>query len=588
MYNSKSSLLLLLFLINSFIFFCNADSGTKCSNTSSLIGFESNFTMVQHQLRGHFKILDDCSFQVSRFDMLSGSSDVVFWGAVAVDFSNITRGFPISDHRLNQTTYKNASFSIQLLPNVTWDQIKVLSVWDVTTLSDFGHLTLPTNGSDLYPGRVHTMFDNCKNLSGNYRVRWSLNVEDNWIEIGLEAATKTMNYMAFGWANPNRTKELMLGADIAVAAFTEEARGEKKSGYLAIAFGGEMVNSYAYVGWIDNAGKGRLNTYWIDGKDASNVHLTNENLTHVRCKSENGIITFEFTRPFNPSCSSHDKKKECKNILDPTTPLRVVWAMGAKWSEHLSERNMHSVTSQRPVRVMLLRGSSEAEQDLRPVLAVHGFMMFLAWGILLPGGILAARYLKHVKGDGWYQIHVYLQYSGLAIILLAVLFAVAELHGFFVSSLHVKFGIAAIFCACVQPVNAYLRPKKPDHGVEASSNRIIWEYFHVIVGRGAIVVGIAALFTGMKHLGERYKGENVHGLSWALIIWFLIGALLVIYLEYRERQRRRDRFLGRGNWVLGNVEEDDSVDLLNPHHASARTGSQNSGLMEVQLEPLSR
>ncbi|TYH74386.1 hypothetical protein ES332_D05G395300v1 [Gossypium tomentosum] len=588
MYNSKSSLLLLLFLINSFIFFCNADSGTKCSNTSSLIGFESNFTMVQHQLRGHFKILDDCSFQVSRFDMLSGSSDVVFWGAVAVDFSNITRGFPISDHRLNQTTYKNASFSIQLLPNVTWDQIKVLSVWDVTTLSDFGHLTLPTNGSDFYPSRVHTMFDNCKNLSGNYRVRWSLNVEDNWIEIGLEAATKTMNYMAFGWANPKGTKELMLGADIAVAAFTEEARGEKKSGYLAIAFGGEMVNSYAYVGWIDNAGKGRLNTYWIDGKDASNVHLTNENLTHVRCKSENGIITFEFTRPFNPSCSSHDKKKECKNILDPTTPLRVVWAMGAKWSEHLSERNMHSVTSQRPVRVMLMRGSSEAEQDLRPVLAVHGFMMFLAWGILLPGGILAARYLKHVKGDGWYQIHVYLQYSGLAIILLAVLFAVAELHGFFVSSLHVKFGIAAIFCACVQPVNAYLRPKKPDHGVEASSNRIIWEYFHVNVGRGAIVVGIAALFTGMKHLGERYKGENVHGLSWALIIWFLIGALIVIYLEYRERQRRRDRFLARGNWVLGNVEEDDSVDLLNPHHASARTGSQNSGLMEVQLEPLSR
>ncbi|KAK8579296.1 hypothetical protein V6N13_142507 [Hibiscus sabdariffa] len=813
--------------------------------------------MVQHQLRGHLKILDDCSFRVTRFDMLAGSSDVVFWGAVSVDFSNITRGFPISDHRFNQTTYRNASFSVQLLPNVTWDQIKALSVWDVTTFSDFGHVTLPMNGSDSDPSRVYTMFDNCKNLSGNYRVRWSLNVEENWIEIGLEAATKTMNYMAFGWANPNATKELMLGADVSVTAFTEEvyenstngkelnntrlvyghrrdgvsfirfrkplkseddiydlpvnpkeemaviwalglmkppdtirpyylpqnhggpkmvayghlmlnvsenvddcfgpldaddkedqdliiadanvplvvttgeafhypnppnpskvlyinkkeapvlrvergvpvkfsvqtghdvalyitsdylggnatlrnatetiysggpeaegvvaspyeltwapdrntpdqvfyqslyqpkmgwrvevvdgglsdmynnsvflddqqvtffwtlskdsisiaARGVKKSGYLAIAFGSEMVNSYAYVGWVDDTGKGRLNTYWIDGKDASNVHQTNENLTHARCKSENGIITLEFTRPFKPSCSSHDKKPECKNILDPTTPLRVIWAMGAKWSEHLSERNMHSVTSQRPVRVMLMRGSSEAEQDLRPVLAVHGFMMFVAWGILFPGGVLAARYLKHVKGDGWYRIHVYLQYSGLSIVLLAVLFAVAELHGFFVSSLHVKFGIAAIFFACVQPVNAYLRPKKPDNGEQASSKRIIWEYFHVIVGRGAIVVGIAALFTGMKHLGERYKGESVHGLSWALIIWFLVGALMVIYLEYRERQRRRDQFLGRGNWVLGNIEEEDTVDLLNPNHTSTLSSSQNSGLMEVQLEPLSR
>lgn len=733
------------------------------------------------------------------------------------------------------------------------------------------------------------MFDNCKNLSDNYRVRWSLNVEENWIEIGLEAATRMMNYMAFGWANPNRTKELMSGADVAVAGITDEgrpyvddfyitaysecmldskdgsalgvcpdvvyenskngdivnntklvyghrrdgvtfvrfrrplnstddkydllvnpteemtviwalglmkppdslrphylpqnhggpkkvtyghlvlnvsekvddclgpldaddkedqdliiadanvplvvttgevmhhpnppnpskvlyinkkeapvlrvergvpvkfsvqaghdvalyitsdslggnatlrnssetiyaggveaegvvaspyellwapdrntpdqvyyqslyqqkmgwkvqvvdgglsdmynnsvflddqqvtffwtlsddsisiaARGVKKSGYLAIGFGSGMVNSYAYVGWIDTTGKGRVNTYWIDGKDASNVHPTNENLTHVRCRSESGVITLEFTRPFKPSCG-HDNKPECKNIVDPTTPLRVIWAMGAKWTdEHLSERNMHSVTSQRPVRVLLMRGSSEAEQDLRPVLAVHGFMMFLAWGIFLPGGILAARYLKHVKGDGWYQFHVYLQYSGLAIVLLALLFAVAELRGFFISSLHVKFGIAAILCACVQPVNAYLRPKKPANGEEASPKRHLWEYFHVIVGRGAIVVGIAALFTGMKHLGERYGGETVHGLSLALTVWFSIGALIVIYLEYRERQRRRDRFLGKGNWVLGNDEEDDSVDLLTPNQATTQNGSQNSGLMEVQLEPLNK
>ncbi|XVF78955.1 hypothetical protein PTKIN_Ptkin14bG0180100 [Pterospermum kingtungense] len=827
--------------------------------------------------------------------MLSGSSDVVFWGADSTDFANITSGFPISGDRLNQTNYKNASFSLQLFPNITWDKIKVLSVWDIASTSDFGHVTLHRNESvseesGSVPDRVHTVFDSCKNLSDNYRVRWTLNVEENWIEIGLEAATKTMNYMAFGWANPNRTKELMSGADVAVAGITDEgrpyvddfyitaysecmldakdgsaalgvcpdvvyekskngvmvnntrlvyghrrdgvsfvryrrplnstdekydlpvnpteertviwalglmkppdsirpyylpqnhggpkkvtyghlvlnvsekvddcfgpldaddkedqdfiiadanvplvvmtgevmhhpnppnppkvlyinkkeapvlrvergvpvkfsvqaghdvalyitsdslggnatlrnssetiyaggpqaegvvaspyelvwapdrntpdqvyyqslyqqkmgwkvqvvdgglsdmynnsvflddqqvtffwtlsedsisiaARGVKKSGYLAIGFGSGMVNSFAYVGWIDTTGKGRVSTYWIDGKDASNVHPTNENLTHVRCRSENGVITLEFTRPFKPSCS-HDNKPECKNIVDPTTPLRVIWAMGAKWTdEHLSERNMHSVTSQRPVRVLLMRGSSEAEQDLRPVLAVHGFMMFLAWGIFLPGGILAARYLKHVKGDGWFQFHVYLQYSGLAIVLLALLFAVAELRGFFISSLHVKFGISAILCACVQPVNAYLRPNKPANGEEASPKRLLWEYLHVIVGRGAIVVGIAALFTGMKHLGERYGGETVHGLSLALTVWFSIGALIVIYLEYRERQRRRERFLGRGNWVLGNDEEDDSVDLLSPNQASAQNGSQNSGLMEVQLEPLNR
>ncbi|CAI0459168.1 unnamed protein product [Linum tenue] len=889
---------------------CLADSGQSCPKTSSFIGFESQFFMVQHQLRGVMTIVDDCSFRVSEFDMLPGL-DVHWWGASATDFVNITKGFVVSDQNLNET-FKNASFVVKLSKNVTWEKFQVLSVWDIPTASDFGHIILKNESalaSRLSPalppmpsdnnasqgkekGRIFTvptMFDNCKVLSKDYRVRWSLSANKTFIDIGLEAAIGIQNYMAFGWANPKSNSDLMIGADVAVAGFTEEgwpfaddffitkygectvnkdgsadgvcpdtifegsgpvglvnntqtiyghrkdgvsfvryrrllipvdkkydlpvnytqkmnviwaiglmrppdsfrpyylpqnhggpeavtyghrrlnvseqvndcfgpldaaekedqdliiadgnvplvvtsgpalhypnapnpakvlyinkkeapvlrvergvpvtfsveaghdvalyitsdmlggnatlrnntetiyaggpeaegvpaspmelvwapdrntpnqvyyqslyqqkmgwrvqvvdgglsdmynnsvflddqqvtffwtlsdesisiaARGERKSGYVAIGFGTGMVDSFVYVGWVDDEGKGHVRTYWIDGKDALRVHATNENLTYVRCKSENGIITLEFTRPLKPTCV-HRRRIECKNIIDRTSPLKVVWAMGASWSdEQLSEKNMHSATSQRPVRILLLGGSTEAEQDIRPVLAVHGFMMFLAWGILLPGGILAARYLKHVKGDSWYQIHVYLQYSGLAIVLLGFLFAVAELRGLYVSSLHVKFGLAAVCLACVQPVNAFMRPKRPGNGEEVTRKRLMWEYLHVIVGRSAIIFGIVALFTGTTHLGDRYGGENVHGYIWAMIAWFLIGGLMLFYLEHRARQRMRGRvYAGRSNWVLGNVEEDDSVDLLNPTRASAETGSQQSGRMEVQLEPLNR
>ncbi|XP_010275743.1 PREDICTED: cytochrome b561, DM13 and DOMON domain-containing protein At5g54830 [Nelumbo nucifera] len=903
----------LAFLLFFLFEFCDADSGGRnCASNSSLVGFESEFLMVQHQLRGVMKVINDCSFTVSEFDMIEGA-DVHWWGALGDAFENLTTGFVISDQPLNRT-YKNESFVV-VLNNITLDQIKVVAVWDTPTGSDFGHVLLenPRNGSNpssnssasssnLAPSpsplagnssvggknRVYeqpTMFDNCKILANNYRLRWTLAPEENLIDIGLEAAQESQYYMAFGWANRTSSSEFMLHADVAVTGFTEEgipfaddyyitryseclmnkdgkvqgvcpdtiyegsapiglvdntklvyghrkdgvsfiryqrplksidtkydltvnytdnmtviwalglirppdalrpyylpqnhggpplvtyghlvlnvsehvndclgpleaeqkedrdliyadgktplivttspavhypnppnpskvlyinkkespvlrvergvpvkfsiqaghdvalyitsdpiggnatsrntpetiyaggpeaegvpasptelvwspdrntpdqvyyqsfyeqkmgwkvqvvdgglsdmynnsvvlddqqvtffwtlsgdsisiaARGEKKSGYLAVAFGGGMVNSYAYVGWVDNDGKGHVNAYWIDGKEAISVHPTNENLTHARCKSENGIITFEFTRPLQPSCAL-GSRPECNNIIDPTTPLKVVWAMGARWSEdHLSERNMHSITSSRPVRVLLMRGSAEAEQDLRPVLAVHGFMMFVAWGILLPGGILAARYLKHLKGDGWFQIHVYLQYSGLAIVVLGVLFAAAELRGFFINSVHVKFGVIAILLGCFQPVNAYLRPKRPDNGEVASSKRILWEYLHVMTGRCAIVAGIAALISGMNHLGDRYGGETVHGLNWALIIWFLMGALLVVYLENGERKRRRDRSFGKSNWVLGNIEEDDSTDLL---HSNGTQGLHSSQQMEVQLEPLNR
>ncbi|GAB2284957.1 hypothetical protein Dimus_019412 [Dionaea muscipula] len=885
-----------------------------------MAGFESDFIMLQHQLRGVLTIRDNCSFRVSELDMLQGS-DVRWWGALGDDFQNLTNGFVISDERLNRT-YRNDSFDVRLKSNLTWDQIRVVAVWDLSMGSDYGHVVLRDRGNgsespsvapapaddggatassnnnrssvkELAYEQQPTMFDNCKVLSQKYRVRWTLREAENLIEIGLEAAAEVQNYMAFGWANPNSSSSYMLHADVAVTGFTEDdfvpfaedfyitdysecslgkdgvphgvcpdsvynnnntsdpnsvnntnvvyghrkdgvsfvrfkrrldpvdkkydlrinpnenmtviwavgrikppdslspfnlpenhggprfvsygflvlnvsnhvddclgpldaddkddqdliiadanvlltvtsgtplhypnppnpskvlyinnreapilkvergvpvkfsvqaghdvalyitsdplggnatirntsetifaggsefegvpaspkellwapdrntpdlvyyqsvfsqkmgwkvlvvdgglsdmysnsvvldgqlvtffwtlsqnsisiaARGEKKSGYLAVGFGSGMVNSFVYVGWFDEDGKGHINTYWIDGRDASRLHATNENLTYVRCKSENGIITLEFTRPLKPSCSQGERR-ECSNIIDPTTPLKLIWAMGAKWSnDHLSEHNMHSSTSSRPIRVMLTSGTAEAEQDLRPVLGIHGIMMFLAWGILLPGGVLAARFLKHLKGDGWYRIHVYLQYSGLSIVLLGFLFAVAELRGLYVSSLHVKFGLTAIVLACAQPVNAYFRPKRPTTNGElevAPPSRVVWEYSHAIAGRGAILVGMMALITGITHLGKRY-GDDVKGLTWVLLIWFLVLGLIVLYLEHREKERRTtDRVSRRGGWVLGNVE-DDSADLLNPPLGTLaeKEAAQMSEMMEVQLEPM--
>ncbi|XP_071701998.1 cytochrome b561, DM13 and DOMON domain-containing protein At5g54830-like [Rutidosis leptorrhynchoides] len=882
----QSFLLILLYFVINLCICTKSDpvSTRSCAQSmTSLLNFTSQFVMVQHQLRGSFSIINNCSFRISEFDMLPGSSHVHWWGAVGDDYENLTSGFIISDDQLNASTYyKNDSFTVSLMNNVTWDKFRVVSVWDSSMASDFGHVMLPNSdeaplNSSTETGLQPTMFENCKVLSDTYRLRWTLNEKDNVIDIGLEGAIGIQNYMAFGWTEPNREHDHMLHADVAVTGFNEEgipfaddyyitkysecimnedgtfegvcpdtmynasvsndlvnntrlvyghrkdgvsfirfqrplksvdkkydwdidvtskrtciwalglikppdsirpyylpqnhgktyghvhinvsesvndclgpldaedkedqelviadkkepiivtsgpalhypnppnpskvlymnkkespvlrvergvpvkfsiqaghdvafyitsdplggnatsrngsetvytggpdaqgvqsspkelmwapdrntpdevyyqsvftqkmgwkiqvvdggltdmyknsvllddqqvnffwtlsdksisiaARSEKKSGYLAIGFGSEMENSFAYVGWVDVNGTGRVNTYWIDGMDAQSLHPTNENLTYVRCKSENGVITLEFTRPLDPNCNRKERQ-ECNNIIEPTSPLKVIWAMGAKWSlDHLTQSNMHFVKSNKPVRVSLIRGSAEAEEDLRPVLAAHGFMMFLAWGILLPCGILAARYTKHLPGDIWFKIHVYSQYSGLAITFLGLLFAVAELRGFYLGSAHVKFGILTILMGCIQPVNAYFRPKKPDNE-SSSSKRIIWEYVHMYVGRCSIFVAIAALISGMKHLGDRYNDENTRGLTWALIVWVSLGFVTVLYLEYKER--RNGETIVRSNWVLGNGEEEDA-DLLssNGKHEDKDSGE----IMEVQLEPVS-
>jgi len=48
----------------------------------------------------------------------------------------------------------------------------------------------------------------------------------------------------------------------------------------------------------------------------------------------------------------------------------------------------------------------------------------------------------------------------------------------------------------------------------------ICEYLHVATGRSALVIGIIALISGLIQPGDRYGGENVRGLNWALVsIW---------------------------------------------------------------------
>ncbi|KAJ7519448.1 hypothetical protein O6H91_20G039000 [Diphasiastrum complanatum] len=906
----------------------------NCTSNSPLVGFEADLSMVQHQLRGHISILDDCSFRVTKFDMIHGSGEVSWWGAKGEDFFNLTNGFPVSAQTLNQT-YSNETLSVAL-SNVTWEQIQVLGVWDTSTASDFGHILLQLYVSDqengipapalsptewpptpapalafapaLSPSPLSmspspipspspvkmgspqpTVFENCLPLTQSYRLRWTVNWMDHSVDIGLEAAVTESHYMGFGWAKPGSFHDLMLEADVVVVGFkdggfafaedyyiskysecnwdynapagvcpdflfnrtkigapnnthilhgqhndgialiryrrmlesedlnldisvnasasmrviwaigilkppdslrpyylpqnhgppkgstfgylnltlddsvdqclgpliasdtergeivaadsgfdlvvgvdnavhypnppnpnkvfyvnkkeapilkvergvpvtfliqaghdvafyvtsdpiggasnsnetiyaggpdahgvpanpfrlvwlpdrhtpdqiyyqayfekkmgwkidvvdgglsdmynssvflTEQqvtlfwtlsssqisfaVRGERKSGYLAIAFGSGMINSFAYVGWVDSAGIGHVGTYWIDAQDASGVHPTNEVLTDRKVRSEKGIITFEFSRPLQPSC---DKAHVCKNKIEPSLPLKVVWAMGAKWdADNLTEVNMHERTSSRPTLVYLQRGAAEADQQLQPVLVVHGFMMFLAWGILLPCGVLAARYLKHLENDVWFQMHTYSQYSGIAVMLLALLFAAGELHGLHMESIHVKLGLTSILLACWQPVNAFFRPPPKTFLERQELKRLLWQYLHSYSGRGAMLLGTISLFTGMALLGEKYSMEHFRAFQWALFAWFFVGGAILGYVELRQFwNKRRDgvvlskdvQAVGGHVQILDSDDEDDSADLLHSgnNRAYGRQYEQADHRgMEVQLE----
>ncbi|CAK8544290.1 unnamed protein product [Lathyrus sativus] len=316
----RETIFIFLFLL----YFEYADPAPKCTRSSSFVDFESDFTMVQHQLRGHIKIID-CSFRVSQFDMLS-SVDVHWWGALAPDFDNLTTGFIVSDHKLNHT-YVNSTFVVQLMANITWDMIPVLTVWDVLSASDFGHILIQnltstaesppeSDGEKKVNVSVHTeptMFDNCKVLSKDFRVRWSLKPKEDIVEIGLEGATGVMNYMAFGWANPNATDaELMVGADVAVTGFKEDGLPFVDDFFIT-----------KYSECVKNSEDGTVEGVCPDSiyEGPNRVGLVNDTRLIYGHRSD-GVSLVRYRRPLSPVDAKYDHR------VDRFANMTVIWALG--------------------------------------------------------------------------------------------------------------------------------------------------------------------------------------------------------------------------------------------------------------------
>ncbi|KAL0327332.1 UNVERIFIED_CONTAM: cytochrome, DM13 and DOMON domain-containing protein [Sesamum angustifolium] len=117
------------------------------------------------------------------------------------------------------------------------------------------------------------MFENCKVLSDNYRIRWSFREGDDVIDIGLEAAIGIQNYMAFGWANPNA------------------------SGSLMGVCPDSMYNAVSTIGLVNNT---RL----------------------VYGHRKDGVSFVRYRRPLQSNDSKYDVK------VDPRGNMIVIWAIG--------------------------------------------------------------------------------------------------------------------------------------------------------------------------------------------------------------------------------------------------------------------
>jgi hypothetical protein len=141
------------------------------------------------------------------------------------------------------------------------------------------------------------------------------------------------------------------------------------------------------------------------------------------------------------------------------------------------------------------------DATVEPIRIVHAVLMGVGWCVLLPLGVLFARFGRNKSPKTgpkawWFLRHQVFQYTGLACVLAGFAVAIYMKAGNHFSRLHEKLGLAVVICAVLQPLNAWIRPApKP-----VTLWRKVWSFWHQSVGYCVLGVAYVTMYFGLQLL----------------------------------------------------------------------------------------
>lgn len=169
---------------------------------------------------------------------------------------------------------------------------------------------------------------------------------------------------------------------------------------------------------------------------------------------------------------------------------------------------------------------------------VHGVLNAVSWGVLMPTGVLLARYLKVFKSanPAWFYLHVTCQTSAYAVVIAGWVtgLRLGDEGGGSSVGTHGNIGMALFILATLQVFALLLRPK-PDH-----KYRLYWNIYHHSCGYTAIALSIVNVFIGLDLLDPTKVWKRTY-----IIILVVLGCVALIMEPVTWavviKKRRRER-----------------------------------------------
>lgn len=230
-----------------------------------------------------------------------------------------------------------------------------------------------------------------------------------------------------------------------------------------------------------------------------------------------------------------------KLMAGQSTALNLVWNRGpvvvavtsALSSHPLDSNNLASYANVEMSTGQQTAGGEVRNKDLKDI---HGVLNAVSWGILLPLGLMVARYLRpfDVFDPAWFYLHVGCQLFGYAggtagwIIGLKLQQVASP-----IKYKHRNLGIAIWALATFQILGAILlRPKKNHEG------RRYWDIMHHTIGYVVVILAIINIFEGIDLLGED-KWKRIYIIILVALAIVSVVLELITWFHWLGKRSRR-------------------------------------------------
>lgn len=193
---------------------------------------------------------------------------------------------------------------------------------------------------------------------------------------------------------------------------------------------------------------------------------------------------------------------------------------------------------------------SSRGHDVGVALSWHGRFMVFAWGVLIPLGVIAVRFFKVVPGQDWprevqnpfwFISHRVLQYSGLALMIAAIISVFISDQRTSGALLHRWLGWSIFALAALQYFATLAKgtgggPKTLDANGEPMGDhfnmtrkRVVFEWLHKNLGYLTLGLSVVSILTGLWI-------SNAPIWMWiGQIGWWCLIVVLFVYLQKQGR-----------------------------------------------------